>query len=217
MRNLIVVVVSTCVFGSGVRPAQASYAPARVQNQADDLVNQLRELPTPLPVSPPSGGGVDPVEQRRRELYGQLWQLGKDALPALSRGLRDPDVNLRRNIALVLGVLSTGSYRGMQTKMDIQGCLRALVEALQDNDPPVRWWAAQAIGNIGPNAVQAVPGLIELLNNSDEGSRNSACIALRGIGPMATAALPALRRVLSDPSTNVRRFAQQAIERIEGR
>jgi hypothetical protein len=36
-------------------------------------------------------------------------------------------------------------------------------------------------------------------------------------GPAASAALPALRAAPSDPSPDVRRFASNAIERIEGR
>jgi len=54
-----------------------------------------------------------------------------------------------------------------------------------------------------------------LLTDSDEGSRNSACIGLAGIGPAAKAALPALRVALSDPSADVRRFAQRAIDKID--
>jgi HEAT repeat protein len=57
--------------------------------------------------------------------------------------------------------------------------------------------------------------LIVLLANPAEGSRNSACIALRGIGPAARDVLPALGKALDDPSVDVRRFAQSAIERIQ--
>ena len=53
-----------------------------------------------------------------------------------------------------------------------------------------------------------------LLGSVDEGSRNGACIALYGIGPAAKDALPALEDALSDSSTDVRRFAQRAIEKI---
>jgi len=201
--NLIVVGVLLVI------SAPQSLSPA--QTPADAIVRQLRDLPTPLP----AGGRLDPVEQRRRELYRQLSLLGNDALPALSSGLLDADVRLRRNVALVLNVLARGSF-DPGSKVNIRSCLPALMKALGDNDADVRAWSAQAIGEIGPVAAEAVPALIALLRNPDVGSRNSAAIALRKIGPEAKAALPALREALSDPNEQVRRFAAIAIENIEG-
>ena len=185
-----------------------------VQDPADEVVQQLRQLPTPLPATARSDGTVDPVEQRRRELYGELRRLGADALPPLARGLKDPDVHLRRNVALALNVLAGNWYDRSKERMDIRAALPALIAALQDADGSVRAWSAQAIGEIGLDAAQAVPALVMLLGNADEGSRNSACIALYGIGPAAKAALPALEKALSDPSADVRRFAQRAVEKI---
>jgi HEAT repeat protein len=185
-----------------------------VQDQAERVVQQLRQLPTPLPATGRSDGSIDPVEQRRRELYSELRQLGPDALPALARGLKDPDIQLRRNVALALNVLAGNWYNRSKERMDIRAALPALIAALQDADGSVRAWSAQAIGEIGPDATQAVAALVMLLGNADEGSRNSACIALYGIGPAAKAALPALEKALTDPSADVRRFAQRAVEKI---
>jgi HEAT repeat protein len=130
----------------------------------------------------------------------------------------DPDVEFRRNVALALGVLSGGwwSFGNERRKVDISAALPALIAALNDADSLVRAWAAQDIGNIGPNAAVAVPALITLLSSGDEAARNSACIALRGIGPAAASALPALRAALSDPSGDLRLFADRAIKSIEG-
>jgi HEAT repeat protein len=134
----------------------------------------------------------------------------------LTRGLDNPNVLIRRNVALFLGV-GRGLTQGLtQTQFNVRMALPALVRALKDSDPTVRAWAAQAIGGVGPDAAEAVPALVALLTNEDEGSRNSACIALRGIGPVAKDALPSLRRALSDPSAQVRSFATRAIQTIEG-
>lgn len=202
MRTFLV--IACCVAGS-------------VQTEADRVVSRLRALPAALPPSPRSDGRPVPEEELRIDLYEELRQLGPKALPALKKGLRHPDVQLRRNVALALSVLSGSWYSRSKTPMDISPLLPALVEALKDQDARARALSAAAIGNIGPSAVSAVPALITLLGNRDEGSRNNACIALRGIGPAAKDALPALRRALSDPSKDVRGFAERAIVAIQAR
>jgi HEAT repeats len=165
----------------------------RAQSQADILVQQLRDLPTPLPPLTNSNGVVKPEERRRRQLYDQIRHLGPEGVLALARGLHDDDVQLRKNAALAFNVLAGAWFDPSWAKLDIKTALPALIAALQDREPNVRGWSAQAIGEIGPDAESAVPELITLLSNQDEGSRNSACIALRGIGPAAKTALPVLR------------------------
>lgn len=186
-----------------------------LQSEADRLVQQLRNLPTPLPPSVSSDGSTLPEEQLRRRLYENLLRLGPSSVLALGRALGDDDVHLRKNAALALNVLAGGWYDLSWPKLDIKRALPAMVAALQDSDSNVRAWSAQALGDVGSDAAKAVPDLITLLSNSDEGSRNSACIALRKIGPAAKEALPVLRRSLSDPSKDVRGFAALAIESIE--
>jgi HEAT repeats len=186
----------------------------RLQGLAREaLVQQLRDLPTPLPATATASDG----ESRRRSIYEELLDWGAKSIPPLVAGLKDPDVRLRRNAALAFIVLGGGWYPfecGPAT-IDIRLALPALVESFADSDPDVRGWAAQAVGGLGANAADALPALIELLKNDNEGSRNSACIALSKIGPAAKAALPALRVALTDKSQDVRRFAAQAIQSIE--
>ena len=185
---------------------------------ADALVQQLRNISPLLPAGAPSNGVMPPSEILRGHIYNRLLALHPDSIRALAQGFQDPDVDFRRNVALALGVLSGGwwSFDGERRKVDIGAALPTLMTALNDTDSHVRAWAAQDIGNIGPDAAVAVPAIVALLANGDEGARNSACIALRGIGPAARPALPALRTALSDPSADVRRFADLAIKSIEG-
>jgi HEAT repeat protein len=129
--------------------------------------------------------------------------------------LADQDVQIRRNVALFLNVAAGGWYERTRPRLDIRGCLPALITALADSDARVKGLAAQAVGAIGPEASPAVPALIALLGSVDEGSRNSACIGLTGIGSSAREALPALRKALSGPSPDVKRFARRAIDTIE--
>ena len=182
---------------------------------AEQLVGQLRQFRASLPATAPSNGVPDPTEQKRRSVYDQLWMLGPAALPALNVGLADPDVQVRRNVALFLNAAAGDWYQLTRPRLDVRGCLTALIAALTDSDTRVRELAAQAVGAIGPEASPAVPALVALLGSAEEGSRNSACIGLTGIGPSAHAALPALREALFDPSPAVKRFAQRAIDTIE--
>jgi HEAT repeats len=177
------------------------------------LVQQLRDLPTPLPAMATASDG----ERRRRSIYEELLDWGAKSIPPLVAALKDLDVRLRRNAALAFMVLAGGwwPFECGPATLDIRPALPVLVAAFGDSDPDVRAWAAQAVGGIGANAADAVPALTELLKNDNEGSRNSACIALGKIGPGAKAALPALRVALSDKSQDVRRFAARAIQSIE--
>lgn len=184
---------------------------------ADDLVRELGTFPAGLSAIARSDGTEDPVEARRQAVYRQLTALGEQALPSLARGLKDPDVRVRRNVALFLWVSGRERRSPSGPRLDYRSCLDALIEALADPDPRVRQLAAQALGALGPAAARAVPALVRLLEDrDDEGSRNTACIGLAGIGPAAADALPALRKALDDPSRDVRRFARLAIEKIAG-
>ena len=193
-------------------PASPPTVPTQQEqpNPADDLVRQLSVFPAALPAGARSDGSIDPIEQRRRELYARIVALRQAALPALIRGLANSDVQVRRNVALFLLVAA-------DRVNTVAPCLPELITALHDSDARVRGLAAQAIGQVAWMASSAVPALVLLLADLDEGARNSACIGLSGIGPAARDALPALSRALFDASPDVRRFAQRAIERIDVR
>ena len=135
--------------------------------------------------------------------------------PLSAVDLAIPDVQVRRNVALFLGVAGGDWYDRGRPRLAIEGCVPALVGALADSDGRVKELAAQAIGATGAAGVPAVPALIGLMDSPNEGERNTACIGLIGIGPSAKAALPALKKALSDPSAAVQRFAQRAIEVID--
>ena len=198
----------------GLRQSERVEAVPVIQNSAEEVVQRLGELePSGLPGM--ASNGVSPREQLRLALYKRLKELGDDAVPALVRGLSDPNVLVRRNVALFLveGQVYVAELQQMKV---ILVPIPVLVRALQDSDATVRAWSAQAVGWMSRGSVEAVPALIVLLANEDEGSRNSACIALKDIGTAAKDALPALRQALSDPRPDVRGFAAQAIKTIEG-
>jgi HEAT repeat protein len=192
-------------------------------SRADAAVGRLRELPLPMQPSPrglPSTKAAPPhlpaLESRREHVYAELHALGQASIPALTRALRDPDPEMRRNVAVAMDVVGGGwwQFPDGNSKLDLRPALPALLRALRDSDPGVRAWAAQDISDIGGAAVTAVPGLRTMLRSPDAESRGSACNALGGIGAAAREALPDLRHALDDPSPEVRQAARAAIASV---
>ena len=71
------------------------------------------------------------------------------------------------------------------------------IEGLKSHDADVRRAAARALGDIGPDAKDAVPALIEALED-DEVSL-IAIWALGQIGPAARSAAPAITQLMERP------------------
>ena len=189
---------------------------AQETSEASALVRQLGQFPAAIDgrISKNTGQPL-PAEQRRENIYIRLRTLAETAVPALQRGLTDPDVQVRRNVALYLEWEGGNYAKHAPMPLNWRPFLPQLAQALRDEDQRVKALAAQALAHVGSAAAIAVPDLIRLLGDSGEGLRNSACIGLAGIGPAARDALPALRRALTDSSTDVRGFAHRAIARIE--
>lgn len=70
-----------------------------------------------------------------------------------------------------------------------------LIEALSDRDPQVRRYAANALGDLGPDPRVAAPALIALLQDSDAKVRESASIS---IGKLGAGAAPTLAKVIRE-------------------
>lgn len=191
---------------------------------AEAIVAKLRALPLPLrgfsqgvssaKAAPPP---LPALESRRQHVYAQLHALGPASVPALARALRDPDPEMRRNVAVALDVIGGGwwHFPDGSAKLDLRPALPALVRTLQDSDLGIRAWAAQDISDIGANAAAAVSALRALLHSPDAGSRGIACSALGGIGFPARGALADLRKALEDSSPEVRQAARVAITSID--
>jgi HEAT repeat protein len=80
---------------------------------------------------------------------------------------------------------------------------------------PLRFHAATALGRIGPDAKEAVPGLVDLLKDKKLGpARRVAAEALGAIGPDAKNAVPALKDAASDGE--ISDAAAKALSRIQG-
>jgi len=219
------IVLATSVSPALAVHARSTHADAVVADSraADAVVEKLRELPLPLrpfPHAAPSAKTIPPplpaLEERRQQVYDELHALGRVSVTALARALRDPDPEMRRDVAVALDVVGGGwwHFPDGDAKLDLRPALPALLTALQDSDPGVRAWVAQDISDIGAAAATAVPHLRAMLHSTDPQSRGSACSALGAIGFAARAALPDLQHALDDSSPEVRQSASDAIARI---
>jgi HEAT repeat protein len=98
------------------------------------------------------------------------------------------------------------TYRGKTAKQ--------WASKLTDQDWGERWWAAEALAEIGPGAKEVVPDLIKALKDPEHFVRGSAAKALGKIGPAAVEAVPALAVMLEDPSRLTRPYALVALAKI---
>ena len=73
---------------------------------ADALVEQLRDIPSAVPAGVPSNGIERPAEVLRRQICNRLLVQSPATVHALARGLQDPDVEFRRNVALLSAFLA---------------------------------------------------------------------------------------------------------------
>jgi hypothetical protein len=111
--------------------------------------------------------------------------IGKDALPDLLKAL---DVESSRCLAMhVIGEL----------RADATEAVPSLLKYLGDSKSDECYYAASAIGRIGPGAKAAVPLLIKLLE--EESPLAAALWGLQGIGTEAKDAIPVLKKLLKNP------------------
>ena len=141
-------------------------------------------------------GGLPPYEmvrdpgkypQERIIEAAELVGRGPAALPKLAAMLADDDSTVRYWGAVGLVALGT----------DAEPAADALAEALGDPAPNVRLAAAEALANLGREAV-AVPVLVEGLQSDDGWVRLHAAIVLAAIGPRARPALPQINQAMRD-------------------
>ncbi|MSU21931.1 MAG: HEAT repeat domain-containing protein [Pedosphaera sp.] len=156
----------------------------------------------------------------------------KMALPALSKALRDEDVNISMRAAFGLAGIGGDAVPELVRAMKVPNhhtrlmsilalsrigseavpAVSALVEALDDKSPQIARQASQALAGIGR---PAVPKLIPLLEHSRFAVRAFAAGSLAGMGPLAREALPSLHAALDrEPLAEVRKGMIEALGKI---
>lgn len=110
----------------------------------------------------------------------QINQMGTEAVDALVETLlHDEDVDVRYGSARALGyIIATQEVAVLSRARNVT--VRALIQALDDPELPVRYWAADALGQCKSNL--AIEPLAKLLNSSHKGLRQVARQSLQLIG-----------------------------------
>ena len=93
----------------------------------------------------------------------------------------------------------------------------ALIKGLADSNAQCRFWSASALGNIGPEAKQAVAALTKMLRDTPARNRARAAQALGKIGPDARTAVPDLKRLKQDKDPSVRHEVDLALKTLLGK
>jgi len=126
---------------------------------------------------------------------------GQDAVIFLARQMKSKNSAVRAKAAAAL------RYIGRPfTASDIG--LAALCEALNQPDSDVREIAEGALGDVGPQAKEAVPALIKCVS---AGTDINGVWALGRIGPKAKAALPVLESKMRQETGRERVYAAGAV------
>src|SRR5690349_2267363 len=110
--------------------------------------------------------------------------------------------NMKTILWRVTLLAATLTAVGCGTSRKIEYSVPTLIKSLKDADPNMRYWAAQSLGSLGPEAEEAVPDLLEALTDEQAMVRMGAALALGEIHQ--SDALPALRRAERDPDEDVR-------------
>jgi HEAT repeat protein len=122
----------------------------------------------------------------RREAAAALGRLGsRDAVPALFELLADPAEGVRAEAA-----------RSLHALHPQEADVPALIVALGNPDPYVRAFATFTLGELGPQAREAIPALTAALDGDLALGRAGAAMALAKMGPLARGAVPRLTRLV---------------------
>lgn len=111
----------------------------------------------------------------------------RSTVPALLARPKDADSGVRATLLSTLAALGDPA------------AVPALRAGLHDAEGSVRSLAAYALGQIGPEGLDALPDLLQALIDMEPAVRAGAASAIGAHGPRARQALPALMRALGDP------------------
>jgi len=140
------------------------------------------------------------------------------AAPVFVKKLKDPDPKIR---ALAVEYLKKiggevmyheGAWKGYHFKEAEFALIQAYTKDPSDD---VRYWAGEALRDLGSKSKAFVSASIKALKDSDQGTRSTAIYNLEAIGAKAKTAVPDLAKTAhTDPNAEIRSQAAAAIRKI---
>lgn len=183
-------------------PAGIQEGPAQYMNKtADQWIESLKD----------SEHGI--------EAMAALIQGDQQAIQVLMELLKNPEPSIQTIGAMGLSKMGASA----------RPALTLLIQGLQSNYLNLKYYAAEALGNLGGDGAPAVPALTEALKVTEETGpdlvgpsryfkdlRWMAAQSLAKIGPAAKTALPQLQKLADDPKEDkgIRDAASQAIRTL---
>jgi HEAT repeat protein len=145
---------------------------------------------------------IPPLAKKDEDPLGPVF---RDAVPALAKGLDHENVRVRLACLYALETMET----------DAAPAADALVQALKDKNPFVRWGAVRALGRMAPQAAdRAVVGLAGCLADDSADVRTTALVALRRYGPAAAPAVDSLAGALKSKDMGTQLLVIEALNAI---
>jgi HEAT repeat protein len=165
--------------GKALRDSQApvrimaAHALEEMGDSQQRLLKQAASVPTIEGEKPPDLAAQDPFRKGLTQ-----------TVPFLAAAVTDPIARVRLAAVDALELMSA----------DLRPAAPALVRAMSDRVPFVRWAAARAFSRAGPiDLPESVPALTRLLNDPDLDVRVlGAAVTLERFGPAAAGAVPTL-------------------------
>jgi len=129
-------------------------------------------------------------------IFGMMGPAARAAVPELTAGLGDPDIDTRYWSAVALGRIGEAA----------RSAVPKLIEMLGERNARARAGAVSGLTRLGPAAEPAVPVFVRMLASDEQISRLLAAKALRQLRELAAVAAPAvIERLRSEDSPAVRR------------
>jgi len=188
---------------------------AEVRSQAVVGLGNAGKLALPALIKLVKDGFVDP--QLAAQAAAALEIMGRAAQPAVSAlvtALESKDEQVVVHAAGALGAIGRSGIGRNEAGSGLEAAVPRLKRLLASPNPSIRAHVASSLGDIGPDAADAVTELTTALADRDEEVRRESAEALGKIGHAAKSAIPALLKALGDDKNSVTMHAAWSLGRM---